>query len=470
MKPFYNELERSGSKMNKLGKDFLWGNSVSSMQTEGAYNEGGKGPSVYDTYSAGPESSDWKVAIDEYHRYPEDIALMKDLGMNCYRFQISWSRVQPDGEGDFNEEGIQFYSDLVDQLLEAGIEPMVALYHFDMPLNLAQKYNGFIDKYVVEKFYEFGKKMVDVLGDRVRYWLTFNEQNLYGYSVAFKSSGYLKGDQNLHDLYQITHNVMLAHAKVANYIHKNKPNLKIGGMEAYQEVYPATCNPTDLAAVRRYKEFANNNLIRFFTEGKYSDEVIAYMKDNGLSDILVSQDLKEMSHVTSDFFSFSYYSTSTIDSTKIPVGTAPNYYGEIGGKKNPYLLENEWGWQIDPRGFENVLVELSNKLHLPIFPIENGIGVREQWDGVNMINDTYRIKYLKDHIQAVKNAVEKGANVIGYLGWGLIDIPSSAGNVDKRYGVVYVNRSNHDLKDLKRVPKKSYYWLKQVISSNGEIL
>lgn len=456
--------------MGKLKQDFLWGNSVSSMQTEGAYNEGGKGKSVYDTYPASEESSDWKVAIDEYHRYPEDIALMKDLGMNCYRFQVSWSRVQPDGEGDFNEEGLKFYSDLVDQLLAAGIQPMVALYHFDMPLNLAEKYNGFINKHVVDLFYEFGKKVIDTLGDRVKYWLTFNEQNLYSFSTGFKSSGYLKGDRTVHDLYQISHNVMLAHAKVANYIHQNKPCLQIGGMEAYQTVYPATCKPQDITAVRRFQEFVNINLLRQFTEGKYSDEVVAYMKANGLEDILVPEELAEISKLTSDFFSFSYYSTSTIDSTKIPVGTPPNYYSEVGAKKNPYLLANEWGWQIDPLGFENVLVDLSNRLHLPIFPIENGIGVREHWDGVHTIDDSYRIKYHRDHIQAVKNAVEKGANVIGYLGWGLIDIPSSAGNVEKRYGVVYVNRSNHDLKDLKRVPKKSYSWLKKVIKSNGENL
>lgn len=334
---------------------------------------------------------------------------------------------------------------------------MVALYHFDMPLHLAEKYNGFINKHVVDLFVAFGKKMIDVLGDRVTYWLTFNEQNLYSMAEDFQSSGYLNGERTLRDLYQISHNIMLAHAKIANYIHDNKPKLQIGGMEAYSEVYLATPNPDDVAAVRRFKEFTNNNLIRLFTEGKYSDEVVAFMKDNGLSDILVDQDLKEMSYVRSDFFSFSFYATKTIDSTKIPIGTAPNYYVLYGEKKNPYLKANEWGWQIDPVGFENVLIELSNRLSLPIFPIENGIGVREAWDGKHPINDDYRIDYMRSHIQAVKNAVQKGVNVIGYLGWGLIDIPSSAGNVNKRYGVVYVNRSNHDLKDLKRVPKKSYY-------------
>lgn len=244
-----------------LPDDFLWGNSTSSMQTEGAWDEDHKGKSVYDVRPATENSSDWKVAVDAYHRYPEDVALMKDLGMNCYRFQISWSRVQPDGEGDFNEAGIAFYQKLIDSLLAAGIEPMICLYHFDMPLSLAEKYNGFVNHAVVEAFFKYAKKMVDTFGPKVKYWITFNEQNLYGFGEAFKASGYLKGDESLRDLYQIQHNIALAHAKVANYIHETQPNLLIGGMEAFQEAYPASPNPKDVEAVRRFKEFTDYNLI-----------------------------------------------------------------------------------------------------------------------------------------------------------------------------------------------------------------
>jgi Beta-glucosidase/6-phospho-beta-glucosidase/beta-galactosidase len=163
------------------------------MQTEGAFNEGGKGKSVYDTYPATAESSDWKVAIDDYHRYEEDLDLMEKQGMNCYRFQISWSRVNPTGDGEFNEEGIQFYSWLIDQLLARNIEPMICLYHFDMPLALAKKYNGFLHRHVVDAFVNFAKKMIDCFGKRVKYWITFNEQNLYFSTETFKISGYLQG-------------------------------------------------------------------------------------------------------------------------------------------------------------------------------------------------------------------------------------------------------------------------------------
>ncbi|BDR56959.1 glycoside hydrolase family 1 protein [Xylocopilactobacillus apis] len=456
--------------MTVLNPNFFWGNSTSSMQTEGAYNEGGKGPSVYDNRPAEKNSSDWKVAIDEYHRYPEDISLMKDLGMNFYRFQISWSRVQPKGEGEFNPEGIQFYHDLINELLKSKIQPMICLYHFDMPLYQAEHYNGFINKDVVEHFVDFSKKMVEEFGNQVKYWITFNEQNLYSINEAFKCSGYLNGKQTIRDLYQIQHNIALAHAKVANYIHENYSDLLIGGMLAFQEVYPASPNPQDLEAVRRYKEFTNYNLLRIFTKGKYSNEVISFMKHHHLDDILDSQDLAEIFKIRSDFISFSYYSTTCLDSTKIPIGTIPNDFAKKGTVHNPYLATNEWQWQIDPQGFYSVLMDLYNRTNLPIFPIENGIGVRESWDGKHEINDQYRINYHRHHLMALKKAVQDGANIIGYLGWGLVDIPSSQGNMDKRYGVIYVNRTNHDLKDLKRVPKASYHWLKKVINSNGEDL
>lgn len=178
---------------NRLPADFLWGNSVSSMQTEGAWNEGGKGMSVYDIRQPAEFASDWKVATDSYHRYREDFDLMQDLGVNCYRFQIAWSRVCPDGDGEFNEQGIAFYHQFIDELIARGIEPMICLYHFDMPLSLAERYNGFTDRRVMDAFIRYGQKMIACYGDKVKYWLTFNEQNLYHSPEAFLISGYLQG-------------------------------------------------------------------------------------------------------------------------------------------------------------------------------------------------------------------------------------------------------------------------------------
>lgn len=454
-----------------LKNNFLWGNSVSSMQTEGAWNVGGKGMSVYDIREATENASDWKIATDSYNRYTEDFDLMKQMGMNCYRFQISWSRVNPLGNGEFNKEGIAFYDKFIDELIARGIEPMICLYHFDMPLALAEKYNGFVSRHVMDAFVEYGKEMLKHFGHKVKYWITTNEQNLFHVPTAFKYAGYLKGDKTEEEIYQIQHNVMVAHSRFSEHLHKNYKDCKVGGMLTYIEVYPATSHPNDVFAARQIDEYLNHNLLECYTNGKYSPEIMTYMKNKGLDKVIQPGDLDEISRLHSDFLAFSYYASHTIDSTKIPQGTPVQEYLLTGIIKNPNLEATEWNWTIDPVGFRNIITKIYNRYKLPVFPIENGIGVREEWDGENPIQDDYRIAYHKDHIQAMKDAVEKdGADVIGYLGWGLIDILSSQGDMSKRYGMVYVNRENHDLKDMKRVPKKSFSWMQKVTESNGEIL
>ena len=243
-----------------MSEKFFWGNSVSSMQTEGGWNEGGKSLSVYDIREAGENRSDWHFANDNYHHYTEDFDLMKDLGMNMYRFQISWSRVVKDGDGEFNEEGIAYYDRFIDDLIARDITPMICLYHFDMPLHLAEEYNGFVSKYTADAFVRFGKKMIDCFGHKVKYWITFNEQNLYSMPMAFRIAGFTHGQQNIDALYQIMVNVMISHARICNYLHETTAG-KIGGMLAYSEVYPATCRPEDILAARKWDEFINFNLL-----------------------------------------------------------------------------------------------------------------------------------------------------------------------------------------------------------------
>lgn len=453
---------------NRLPADFLWGNSVSSMQTEGAWNEGGKGMSVYDIREPAEFASDWKVATDSYHRYREDFDLMQDLGMNCYRFQIAWSRVCPLGDGEFNEEGIAFYHQFIDELIARGIEPMICLYHFDMPLSLAERYNGFTDRRVMEAFIRYGQKMIACYGDKVKYWLTFNEQNLYHMPEAFLITGYLRGEKTLRELYQIQHHVMMAHVHLTDYLHREKPHCLMGGMLAHALVYPATCKPRDILYAQQLDEFFNQNLLRAFAGEGYSPEVMHFVAREGFSEIYRQEDLALMATVKVDYLAFSYYASRTLDSDPVPPGTPVNNYMLFGDKPNSWLKATEWNWQIDPLGFRMIITRYYNDWRLPVFPIENGIGVIESWDGETPVADDYRIAYHRDHINAMKEAIfEDGAQVMGYLGWGLIDILSSQGDMRKRYGVVYVNRENHDLKDLKRVPKKSYAWLKQAIRSNG---
>ncbi len=446
---------------------FFWGNSVSSMQTEGGWNQGGKSLSVYDIREATDQLSDWHFANDNYNNYIKDFDYMKELGMNMYRFQISWSRVVKEGDGEFNEEGIAYYSQFIDDLLARGIEPMICLYHFDMPLHLAKDYNGFMSKYVKDAFIRYGKEMVDRFGDSVKYWITFNEQNIFHFREGFHISGYDQGDESIQDLYQIAHNVMICHAEIANYIHETT-DAKIGGMLAYSEVYPASPRPEDIKVAREWDEFVNQTLIECYVNGNYSRQHLAYAKANAIDLGIIDGEMESLAKLKSDFMSFSYYSSTTISAKNIPEGTPPNFYLDFGKEANPYLESTEWEWQIDPLGFRDVLNKLYQRYKVPVFPIENGIGVRETWDGENPIQDDYRIDYHKDHIKAMFDSMtEDGVEVIGYLGWGLIDILSSKGDMEKRYGLVYVNRSNHDLKDMKRVPKKSFDWFKNMIASNG---
>lgn len=446
---------------------FFWGNSVSSMQTEGGWNQGSKSLSVYDIREATDQLSDWHFANDNYNNYIEDFDYMKELGMNMYRFQISWSRVVKEGDGEFNEEGIAYYSQFIDDLLARGIEPMICLYHFDMPLHLAKDYNGFMSKYVKDAFIRYGKEMVDRFGNRVKYWITFNEQNIFHFREGFHISGYDQGDESIQDLYQIAHNVMICHAEIANYIHETT-DAKIGGMLAYSEVYPASPRPEDIKVAREWDEFVNQTLIECYVNGNYSRQHLAYAKANAIDLGIIDGEMESLAKLKSDFMSFSYYSSTTISAKNIPEGTPPNFYLDFGKEANPYIESTEWEWQIDPLGFRDVLNKLYQRYKVPVFPIENGIGVRETWDGENPIQDDYRIDYHKDHIKAMFDSMtEDGVEVIGYLGWGLIDILSSKGDMEKRYGLVYVNRSNHDLKDMKRVPKKSFDWFKNMIASNG---
>lgn len=451
----------------KLKDTFLWGNSVSSMQTERAWNEAGKGKSVYDIREAGEHISDWKVAIDSYHRYQEDFDYMQELGMNCYRFQISWSRVFPNGDGEINEEGVAFYDRFIDDLLARGIEPMICLYHFDMPLHLSENYNGFASRYVVDAFVKFGKTMVDRFKEKVNYWITFNEQNIFGSKKGFRIAGCTTiGTEK--ELYQLQHNTMIAHAEIANYLHETTEACQIGGMVAYRAAYPASSEPKDVLAAKLADDFFNQFFLEIFTDGKYPAFMLTYLENNDLMPDFAPNDAATLAQLKSDFLSFSYYSSNTISAAEITEETPIYLYPEVSGRPNPHLEATEWDWQIDPTGFRIILRDIFNRYHLPVFPIENGIGVIEKLPEEGLIQDDYRIEYHRTHLQAMKDAIFlDGVDCMGYLGWGLIDILSSQGDMRKRYGVVYVNRENHNLKDLNRLPKKSFSWLQQVIKSNG---
>lgn len=451
-----------------LPKGFLWGNSVSSMQYDGAQHEGGKGPSVYENYPGA-----WEEAVDGYHRFHEDNELMAEMGMNCHRFQTSWSRIMPTGEGAVNEEGLAYYEALADDLAANGIEPMVCLYHFDMPLALAERYEGFASKHVVDAFVEYAKVVIDALAPQVRWWITFNEQNLYGIPMALRIAGAREGKEyDEAKVLQIAHNVMVAHARVCNYLHANYPGCKIGGMCAFTPVYPATSSPRDVWAATESERFADWLVLDTCAHGAYPAYWSAYLRRRGIKLDITAEELADIAAMRNDFASISYYRSECVSAEHLDEDTPVTRIGELGHVKNAHCEANEWGWEIDALGYRRTLTEIYERTGLPVFSLENGIGWREELpqDG-SPVDDEYRISYHRAHIQALKDAVElDGAQVIGYLGWGLIDIPASSGDVEKRYGAVFVDYDAEGEGHLARTPKKSFAWFKRAFESNGEEL
>ncbi|MEG0275396.1 MAG: glycoside hydrolase family 1 protein [Coprobacillus sp.] len=457
----------------KMPENFYWGGSVSSFQTEGARDEGGKGLCIYDVRPMKPEFGDWNVAIDAYHRYDEDIALMKEMGFNFYRFSICWSRIIPNGTLDepVNEEGVKFYNDLIDKLLAAGIEPMITLVHFDMPYHLVKEYNGFASRYVVDCFERYAEVCIERFGDRVKHWMSFNEQNLHGMMLRVSNAEEVpEGVDPAKHLYQVNHNVFIAHCKAVRALRKMQPDAYFCGMNAVTNIYPYSNTPKNNMFAWQAYQYMNGFHCDVFAKGRYPDYMIAYLENRGWMPTFEKED-DDLLNYTVDYIAFSYYRSNTLKEGEFDM-TRP--YHEVVSEytiQNPNLEANEWNWEIDPVGLRWTMNDLYNRSDLPVFILENGIGWREELDANGTIEDDYRISYHREHIKEMENAMfEDGVDCLGYVTWGPIDIPASMCDMSKRYGFVYVNRENKDLKDLRRVPKKSFYWVKKAFESNGENL
>ena len=264
----------------KLPKDFFWGGSVSSFQTEGAWNEGGKGLSIYAVRPTPEGHADWKVAIDEYHRYKEDIQLMKEMGFNFYRFSICWSRIIPNGDDEINEEGVQFYNNLIDELIANGITPMITLVHFDMPYHLVKEYNGFASRKVVDLFERYARVCMERFGDRVKHWMSFNEQNLHSCNLIYSNAEIIpEGKSKAEHLYQVAHNVMIAHCKAVKALRELVPDAKFGGMTTITNFYPATDTPKYNLFCQKAYDLVNDWVCYVQANGKYPRYYTAYLKN-----------------------------------------------------------------------------------------------------------------------------------------------------------------------------------------------
>lgn len=475
---------------NQFPKDFLWGGATAANQFEGAYNLDGKGLSVQDVTPRGgvpakagdlnplitevPTPDNLKLeGIDFYHRYKEDIALFAEMGFKVFRLSIAWSRIFPNGdETEPNEAGLAFYDKVFDELAKYDIEPLVTLSHYETPLHLARKYNGWASRDLIDFYARYVTTVFERYKDKVTYWLTFNEVNSVLHA-PFMSGGIATPMEDLskQDLYQAVHHELVASSLATKIGHEINPNFKIGCMVIAMPAYAMTADPLDQLAVR---DFNNQNYLfsDIHARGKYPNYIKRYFKENQIEIQFAPGDEALLAEHTVDFISFSYYMS-------VAVAHNPEDYetgrGNIlGGVSNPYLDSSEWGWQIDPVGLRLVLNDFYDRYQLPLFIVENGLGAKDVLvDGPNgpTVEDDYRIDYLEKHLKQVAEAIEDGVELWGYTTWGPIDLVSaSTAELSKRYGFIYVDRHDDGTGTLARYKKKSFAWYKEVIESNGASL
>lgn len=462
--------------------NFLWGGAVAANQYEGAYREDGKGLSIQDVLPHGvkgertkePTADNLKlVGIDFYHRYKEDIALLAGMGFKVFRLSIAWSRIFPKGdESEPNEAGLAFYDRVFDELEKYGIEPLVTISHYETPLYLAEHYDGWRDRRMIDFYLRFARTLFERYKDRVHYWLTFNEINSI-LDSPFMSGGINTPKSQLteSDLYQAIHHELVASALAVKMAHEINPDFKVGCMVLSMPIYPLTPNPDDVIAAMEENR-KNEMFLEVQARGAYPGYAKRYFREHGI-EIKFRPEDEDVLKNTVDFISFSYYVSvcATADPEK-------NVRGEgnlLGGVPNPCLKSSEWGWQIDPKGLRYTLNEFWDKFQKPLFVVENGLGARDRLitkeDGMKTVEDDYRIDYLRDHLLQVEEAIEDGVPVLGYTSWGCIDLVSaSTAQMSKRYGFIYVDRNDDGSGSLERYPKKSYYWYQKVIKTNGQSL
>lgn len=475
-------------------KNFLWGGATAANQIEGAFDVDGKGLTTADVYPlfdkkmhplayqitaeriqaaiADPTSEHYpkRRGIDFYHRYREDIRLFAEMGFKAFRLSIAWARIFPKGtEAEPNEAGLAYYDAVFAELKKYDIEPIVTLSHYEMPLYLTEKYNGWVNRAVVEHFAHFAETVFKRYRHQVRYWLTFNEINTGAY--GFHETGTVDADQSATDKltmrYQALHHQFIASALATKLGHAINPDNQIGCMLARNQTYAKTSNPLDVLTAQQADQM---NL--FYTDvqvrGVYPNYMNRYFKTQGIELEMAPDDQALLQANPADYIGFSYYMTSMIQHRTDQAATI----GNMGvGEKNPYLESSDWGWQIDPVGLRITLNSLWDRYQKPLFIVENGLGAVDELNADQQIHDPYRISYLKSHIEQMKEAISDGVQLMGYTMWGPIDLISfSTSEMSKRYGFIYVDQDDAGHGSLQRYKKDSFEWYRQVIATNGEQL
>lgn len=470
---------------NVFKEGFLWGGAVAAHQIEGGWNQGGKGISIADVMTGGANGVPREMtegvdsdkyypnheAIDFYHRYKEDVALLAELGLKCFRTSIAWSRIFPKGdEVEPNEAGLQFYDELFDELLKYGIEPVITLSHFEIPYHLYQEYGGFKNKRLIDFFVHYAETVMTRYKDKVNYWMTFNEINnqadgQHDLHVWTNSAvRFEEGDNHEEIVYQAGLNELIASAKVVALGRQINPDFQIGCMMAYVPAYPYSCKPEDMMASIKVMNR------RFFysdvhARGELPTYILKYWQEKQFKIEYSPAELAALKAGTVDYIGFSYY-MSTVTTTQEEVEGYP--IDDFPGAKitsNSFVKASDWGWQIDPVGLRYTLNLIYERYNLPLFIVENGFGAYDKLEADGTIDDAYRIDYLNQHIDQMALAVAKdGVDLMGYTPWGIIDIVSfGSGEMEKRYGFIHVDKDNQGEGTLTRRKKQSFYWYQQLI-------
>ncbi|WP_158781553.1 glycoside hydrolase family 1 protein [Pantoea sp. BAV 3049] len=454
---------------------FLWGGAVAANQVEGAWQEGGKGLSTSDLQPKGifgeraeRQPGDYgikDVAIDFYHRYPQDIKLFAEMGFTVLRTSIAWTRIFPNGdEAEPCEAGLAFYDRLFDEMQKYNITPMVTLSHYEMPWGLVKNYGGWGNRKTIGFFEHYARTVFERYKDKVKYWLTFNEINM-SLHAPFTGVG-LPEESSKQAIYQAIHHQLVASARAVKSCHQIVPDGKIGNMLLGGLLYPLSCKPADmLETLQKNREWLFFGDVQ--VRGYYPAYMTRFFREQGIQLDISEQDKAELRQPV-DFISFSYYMTGCVTADENQQQLRGNILDMV---PNPHLPASEWGWQIDPQGLRLLMNELYDRYEKPLFIVENGLGARDKVEADGSINDDYRIAYLNDHLVQVREAIEDGVEVWGYTSWGPIDLVSaSQAQLSKRYGFIYVDRDDDGQGTLERKRKKSFYWYQQVIQSNGASL
>lgn len=471
-------------------QDFLWGSASAAYQIEGAYQEAGKGQSVWDQFVRIPgktfKATNGDVAVDHYHRYQEDVALMARAGLKAYRFSISWPRVLPAGRGTVNEDGLAFYDRLIDELIANQIEPIVTIYHWDLPQALQDEYGGWESRQIIPDFTAYAALLFERFGDRVRHWVTLNEQNIFithGYLTAEHPPAVMDAKRT----YQANHMANLANASVIKLFHEKGYQGGIGPSFAYSPTYALDADPVNQIAADDAEQLNANLWLDIYAWGRYPKLILNYWAREGLLPDITAADqaLLQDPLARPDFMGLNYYQTTTVTANPLVGGvglTKQNTSGKKGTSQasgvpglfktadNPYMQQTDWDWNIDPEGLRMALRRIESRYNLPVLITENGLGAYDRLEGAGEVHDEYRIAFLKAHIQAIQEAITDGVTVIGYTTWSFTDLLSWTNGYQKRYGFVYVDRDETDEKELNRYPKDSFYWYQRVIRSNGQQL